>query len=295
MEKTSNLPVVADSSTDCVVDDVPSETLSETEILADQMGEKPGSADNEELYFGWVFGRGSPKFVFAHQIARIIPPIYTVCWTVGNWYYYKYEHSIKSINWFNTRYAQLTCWTTTFIAIYFCLAASLPLARHRYKSIPHWMLRGCSFFLFLASTLMCVVVPVYWLMVWKSTFPPGETFSTTHEHFFMALAIFGEFLFTRVPIYPRDAFIVVGIGLEYLQVNAITTLATKKPIYEVLKWEDYKSFVVAVVLLLYAIVCLALHLVYRRWQEGKFNCDHLWAAKRNRESEPNVERELRIL
>jgi len=271
MEKTSNLPVVADSSTDCVVDDVPSETLSETEILADQMGEKPGSADNEELYFGWVFGRGSPKFVFAHQIARIIPPIYTVCWTVGNWYYYKYEHSIKSINWFNTRYAQLTCWTTTFIAIYFCLAASLPLARHRYKSIPHWMLRGCSFFLYLASSLMCVVLPVFWIAVHTGEESPLETFMETHEHLFMALAIFAEFLFTRVPIYPRDAFICIGIAIEYLQVNAITVLARGEPVYKMLTWKEGKSFAVAGGLLVYYIVCLALKVVYRRWQERNLN------------------------
>lgn len=219
------------------------------------------SRENEEFYFGWVLGRGWPLYPFAHQIARVVPLVYIFTWHVWSWLY----HKSKEEGFFYRRYAYLTCWTSMSVTMYFLLAAILPLLR---RPISPRILRLCSFFLYMATTFMLVVVPMFWATEIKPSWSAMDVLMATHEHVFTSLAIFAEFFFTRVPIYPWDAAIIVGLALEYAQVNAITTLATEKPLYNIMTWKDGKSYAYFFGMLIATIVFLALEVVYRRWQEG---------------------------
>lgn len=219
------------------------------------------SRENEEFYFGWVLGRGRPLHPFAHQIARVVPLVYIITWHVWLGLYRKSSDD----PFFSRRYAYLTCWASMFVTMYFLLAAILPLLR---RPIAPWMLRLCSFFLYAATTFELVVVPMFWATEYKSSWSAYDGFMATHEHVFTSLAIFAEFFFTRVPIYPWDAAIIVGLALEYAQVNVITTLATEKPLYNIMSWKDGKSYAYFFGMLFATIVFLALEVVYRRWQEG---------------------------
>ena len=89
-----------------------------------------------------------------------------------------------------------------------------------------------------------IVTAIYWVFLFEGFVDALTLFRDLNGHLFPIIALFLDFIFNPFDFYIKRYLITLIVGVIYTIINLVYTLG-HQPIYQILKWKDWLSYVIA--------------------------------------------------